>query len=211
MRNWSEMIGKKYGQQTILDVLPSSQRKGEKFFVCKCDCGTVKQIRAANVINGQSRSCGRHRVHGDSKRGEYHRLYQIWADMKNRCSSPNNHAYNRYGGRGITVCDEWSEYLPFKQWALSHGYCNDLTIDRIDVNGNYCPENCRWATYSEQNANQTNTPRYEYNGETHTLREWSTITGISQKALKKRIYKLKWPIEKALTQEMKRYAKRIDA
>ena len=173
MRNWSEMIGKKYGQWTILDVLPSPQRKDEKFFVCECDCGTVKQVRAGNVLNGQSRSCGRHRVHGDAKTGEYHRLYQIWADMKNRCSSSTCSAYSRYGGRGITVCDEWQEYVNFKEWALAHGYSNDLTIDRIDVNGNYEPSNCRWATYSQQNANMTNTPRYEFNGETHTLREWS--------------------------------------
>ncbi len=206
----SDIIGQRFSKWTVQDIAPKRQNRRGEYAICQCDCGTTKEVRVYNLVNGHSHSCGCFITHGDSKKGKYHRLYQIWADMKNRCSSPNNHAYSRYGGRGITVCEEWADYLSFKQWALSHGYCDNLTIDRVDVNGNYCPENCRWATYSEQNSNQTNTPRYEYNGETHTLREWSAITGIPQRALKKRIYILKWPIEKALTQEMKQYAKCID-
>lgn len=94
-------------------------------------------------------------------------------------------------------------YEPFRDWSLSHGYADDLTIDRIDVNGDYCPENCRWATYSEQNANQTNTPRYEHNGMQLSLREWAEVTGIRLKTLRNRVYHLKWPIERALTEEVK--------
>ena len=90
--------------------------------------------------------------------------------------------------------------MPFRDWALSHGYRDDLTIDRINTDGNYCPENCRWATYSEQNMNTKRSKRYEFNGETHTLREWSPIIGIPLNILEKRVNDHKWPIEKALTQ-----------
>lgn len=123
--------------------------------------------------------------------------------MKNRCSSVNNHAYERYGGRGIMVCEDWQKYEPFKKWALDNGYTNELTIDRINVNGNYEPSNCKWSTYSEQNSNMRKTIRYMYNGEAHTINEWSKIMGINRSTLSNRIYSFKWPIEKALTEPVK--------
>ena len=125
------------------------------------------------------------------KHGErYSRLYAIWCHMKARCCNSNNHAYNLYGGRGITICDEWkNNYSAFKDWAINNGYKDNLTIDRIDVNGNYEPKNCKWATRKEQ-ANNTRTNRYiTYNNETHTLAEWSDITGIQRDVIKSRIEK----------------------
>ena len=125
------------------------------------------------------------------KHGErYSRLYTIWCRMKARCYNSNNHAYNLYGGRGIVICDEWqSNYCVFKEWAINNGYKDDLTLDRIDVNGNYEPNNCRWATRKEQ-ANNTRTNHYiTYNNETHTLAEWSDITGIQRDVIKSRIEK----------------------
>lgn len=138
-------------------------------------------------------------THGDSRHGEYKRLYKTWADMKNRCMSPDYRNYHRYGGRGIKVCDEWMQYEPFKDWALKNGYNDSLTISRIDINGNYEPSNCKWATPKEQSNNQTNTVRFEYNGESHTIAEWAEIVGLPRTTLSHRINKHHWPIEKALT------------
>lgn len=128
------------------------------------------------------------------------RIYKIWDGMKYRCTNPNSDAYHNYGGRGITVCDEWiHDFMAFYNWSMSHGYSDDLTLDRINVNGNYCPENCRWADDITQH-NNTRTNRYiEYNGETHTMAEWAKIKGMKYVTLNTRINKYHWPIAKALT------------
>ena len=137
--------------------------------------------------------------HGDSKRGPYYRLYRIWAGMKNRCLSPTCSSYDRYGGRGIKICDEWAEsYLAFKTWAIANGYKNDLTIDRIDVNGNYEPDNCRWATYSEQNANQRPRATYEYDGLVYSLDELAEISGLPRSCIYSRIHNLRWSVDEAI-------------
>lgn len=126
------------------------------------------------------------------------RIYRIWVDMKNRCNSTTNHAYDRYGGRGISVCDEWNTFEPFYEWAISTGYTDDLTIDRIDVNGDYTPSNCKWSTYIEQNNNQRSTHYLEYNGEIHSITEWSRVKGIPRTTIRNRLRR-GWPIESVLT------------
>lgn len=127
------------------------------------------------------------------------RLYQIWNSMKQRCSNPNAISYVRYGKRGIKVCDEWeSSFEAFRDWSLENGYSDDLTIDRIDNNGNYCPENCRWATNKEQQNHTSYNRPYTYNGETHNIMEWAEKTGIHPNMLYKRLYR-GWSIQKALT------------
>ena len=124
------------------------------------------------------------------KHGEYKtRLYKIWNAMLNRTLHVKNEDsiyYKNYKGRGITVCDEWRDYKVFAEWARSHGYADDLTLDRIDNSGNYCPENCRWATRKEQANNTRKNAYITYNGETHTMSEWSDITGLSYSTLEKR-------------------------
>ena len=127
------------------------------------------------------------------------RLYIIWQGMKQRCYDANCKCYPRYGGRGVTICEEWRNGSEaFQAWALSHGYREDLTIDRIDVNGNYEPGNCRWATWKEQ-ANNTRRNRYiTYNEVTHTLTEWADIFGINYGTLRSRLDN-GWSVERALT------------
>ena len=108
------------------------------------------------------------------------RLYRIWIAMRSRCYSEKNESYKDYGGRGISVCDEWSNsFVAFMQWSLSSGYQENLTIDRIDTDGNYCPENCRWATRKEQANNKRNTLYITFEGITHTSSEGASILGIS--------------------------------
>jgi hypothetical protein len=118
--------------------------------------------------------------------------------MIDRCENQNVSHYFRYGGRGIAICKEWrNSFEAFGNWALSNGYRDDLSIDRIDVNGNYCPENCRWATPKEQSNNKRNNHLIEYNGETKTMKQWCDQFGVSFDLVKQRINKLGWSPEMA--------------
>lgn len=131
------------------------------------------------------------------------RLHKIWSSMHERCEDKNHRHYKDYGGRGISVCEDWSLYTKFREWALSNGYNDDLTIDRIDVNGCYEPNNCRWLTMEEQQNNKRNNRIIEFNGETHTLSEWSRITGIKSNTLKERLNR-GWSIYEALTKPVRK-------
>ena len=130
------------------------------------------------------------------------RLYRIWSVMRGRCNNPNQSEYHRYGARGITVCPEWDSYSVFKSWALANGYDDTLTIDRIDSNGPYCPENCRWATVKEQSNNRRTCHLLTYNGKTQSLMQWAEETGLSRSCISNRLKK-GWPAEKALTEPMR--------
>lgn len=132
--------------------------------------------------------------HGQSKT----RLYSIWHGMKQRCTNPNASVYQYYGARGIVVCKEWNNFETFYSWAIANGYKAHLTIDRINNNGDYCPDNCRWITQKDQNSNSRNALCVTMNNETHTLTEWSKITGIRMKTISQRLLK-DWTVEEALT------------
>lgn len=124
--------------------------------------------------------------------------YSSYKSMMERCTLPTANRFDLYGGRGICVCEEWHDISNFAKWVEESGFKIGLTIDRINVNGNYSPENCRWATAKEQANNRNNTLRYTYNGETHTLAEWSEIVGINRLTLYTRLKESGWPVEKAL-------------
>ena len=134
-------------------------------------------------------------THGMSKT----RLYKIWAGIISRCSCPSSTSWSRYGGKGIKVCEEWKCFEPFAEWALSNGYTDNLTIDRIDPTKDYCPENCRWASVYEQNNNTKNTIIISYNEETLPLSYWARKLGMNKHTLYERLYRHKWSIEKAFT------------
>ena len=117
----------------------------------------------------------------------YTRLYRIWAHMKDRCNNPKNDSYKRYGGSGVKVCSEWYNFKTFKAWALSNGYAENLTIDRINVYGDYEPTNCRWADMLTQNNNRRNSRTLTYNGETHTISEWARIRQMPYRTIHRRL------------------------
>lgn len=130
--------------------------------------------------------------------GRYTRLYNIWLNMKQRCSNPKASHYEYYGGRGISVCREWRDsFSSFREWAISNGYNEKLTLDRIDRDEDYCPGNCRWITQMEQMSNTSRNIMLTYKGDTHSLSEWSRILGVPYGTLKSR-YRYGWSVERIL-------------
>lgn len=200
-----DLTGKKFGRLRVVnraDDYISPKGYVAVNWLCKCDCGNTPIVRGCNLKSGLTKSCGCEKVdhptqlkHG----GKGTRLYKIWKSMRTRCNNPNDKNYRYYGGRGISICREWNDFKAFKDWAMTNGYGDNLTIDRINNNGNYCPENCRWADSTTQANNTRRNHFIEYNGERHTLSEWSRITGISYQKIKDRINKCGWDIKKALT------------
>lgn len=128
------------------------------------------------------------------------RLYRIWGHMLDRCRNPKNDCHRYYGERGITVCKEWEKFKQFKEWSLKNGYADNLTIDRIDVNGNYEPSNCRWVDIKTQNNNRRNSRYYEYNGEKHTIAEWAQLLDMPYRTIHRRL-ELGYTIKEALKVE----------
>lgn len=202
-------IGQKFNRLTVIayEIVPCRKYSKTKWIV-RCECGTLKSVDPAKVISGNTMSCGclksentidfnkRTKVkHG----GRQDRLYTIWQNMKQRCCGKTCKDYPQWGGRGICVCDEWKDdYAAFREWALSNGYAQGLSLDRIDVDGNYSPQNCRWADWSTQSRNKTNSHNYMINGEKKNLVDLADEYGIKYGTLYQRVHLYKWPIEKAL-------------
>lgn len=168
MAKCKDLTGLNYGRLTVIsrdeDRTEPSGRK-RVYWLCKCECGKVVSVQYSALKAGKTKSCGCLKTERNKKHFTKHgfskeRLYQVWTDIKKRCSNPNYKQYKDYGGRGIIICDEWkNDYLFFRDWALKNGYnpyakYGECTIDRIDVNGNYEPNNCRWVTIKQQNNNK---------------------------------------------------------
>ncbi len=207
--NFNDLTGKTIGRLTVLhrgeDKVASNGRH-RTMWVCRCSCGNVVTVQAdsLNEKHGNTRSCGclaseiarnNHITHGDSSSA----LYDVWRGMKTRCLNAENVAYSNYGGRGIKLCEDWeNSYESFMNWSMENGYQNGMSIDRIDNDGGYNPQNCRWTSSKEQ-ANSRRTNRViEYNGESHTLTQWAEILHINPKTLFSRIYS-GWSIDRALS------------
>lgn len=179
MKKSIDLTGQKFGNLTVLKF--AYMKKHKSYWRCLCDCGIEKVVRADKLKSGNTKSCGciRH-ISNESRGWGKTRLYRIYRAMRSRCTDKNHKSYKDYGGRGIKICDEWLDNsLSFYNWAMTNGYDDTLSIDRIDNNGNYEPSNCRWAAIKEQNRNNSNCHYLTYNNETHCLAEWAEILGIS--------------------------------
>lgn len=197
-------------QFSRLLVQEKTERKnGHQFYRCRCTCGEIVTVSGSALVQGKAKSCGclrkeKAKVHAEAlnrnevsvKHGDYSsRLYRIWVGMKRRCYNECCDHYDNYGGRGITVCEDWRDnYQQFKTWALANGYSDELTLDRIDSNKDYSPDNCRWATRKTQANNTRSNVRVEYHGENRTITEWSQITGIPDSTIQSRLSK-GYPLE----------------
>ena len=187
----------------ILETLAERYADGSVVCRCLCECGQIKIALQKDVLSGHTKSCGclREETARSLKKshgGSCTRLYKTWGNMIQRCNNPNNNSYVNYGGRGITICDVWIDsFEEFRDWAETNGYRNDLSIDRIDNDKGYGPDNCRWVTNQEQQANTRNNTNLTLNGESHHISEWARIIGISQSALSHRLRR-GWDVTKAL-------------
>lgn len=180
----NSLVGKRFFRTVVVAKTDKRYNNCMMVYECHCDCGNVHYANTANLLSGRVKSCGcykkewfeSHKTHGDSQS----RLHKIWRLMKNRCVNKKSPNYKNYGNRGISVCQEWlTDYAAFQQWSLQNGYNDSLTIDRIDNDGDYCPENCRWVTRMAQSNNTRQNRFITYNGKTQTMMQWSRELGIN--------------------------------
>lgn len=213
MKNFLDLTGLRFGRLVVIerceDYFPPNKNKPYVQWLCKCDCGRETKALAYALRSGHKKSCGCLRSDLSTKRvvsyntthGESGtRLYSIWTGIKGRCNNPH---YEAYGGRGIKICPEWDQdFTTFKQWAISHGYDETLTIDRIDVNGNYEPGNCRWVSKSDQHYNKRSNHYLEYDGVSLTISQWARVLGMKPYQISLRLRR-GWSIEEALMTPIK--------
>lgn len=206
MATIKDLTGQKFGRLTVVQL--TDTHGGHAYWLCECDCGGTKIVRGSHLKTGNVTTCGCRKgriTHGESRS----RLYPVWSNMRSRCNNPKNREYHRYGGRGIEVCDKWlNDFQAFYDWAMMNGYDETAprghcTLDRINNDGNYCPENCRWTTARVQANNTRRTRFIELNGERHSVTEWARRLGVNQSTLNMRLNKYGWSAEKALKTEVR--------
>lgn len=178
-----DLTGQRFGSLTVIEYGGIDSTNGYAKWLCKCDCGNRKTILSRNLRSGATKSCGCLRKKTTSATMKTHgmadsRLYGVWLSMRRRCDNPKTESYRNYGERGISVCNEWEHFEPFMEWAIKNGYHEGLSIDRIDVDGNYGPDNCRWVTMKEQQNNRRNNHIVDYNGDKMTLAMFARSIGI---------------------------------
>ena len=203
MPKFEDLSGKEFGRWKVIRrvddyITPSGNRFVQYECECSCKNRARKNVLANALKSGKSSSCGciqrekaketahqNFSTHSDSKS----RLYRIWAEMRKRCNNKKSSNYKNYGARGVSICKEWDDFETFKKWAMDNGYNDTLSIDRINVNGDYSPNNCRWANSITQNNNRRTNHYVTHNEETHTVAEWARILDVPYKLLHKKIMK----------------------
>lgn len=195
-----DLTGKKFGKLTVVKKVERKNRSNQ--WLCKCDCGKEVVCYQYNLERGTSTSCGCLRSYYAKKTRSCHgestgKFYKKWSSIKTRCYNKNTPCYKNYGGRGIKMCDEWLDFWNFREWAYKNGYSEGLTLERIDVNGNYEPSNCKWIPMKEQAINKRNNSFIEYGGKRQTLSQWSKELGVGKEVLSYR-YRAGWAPEECL-------------
>ena len=195
------LIGQQFGRLTVVENVTDA---GRTRLLCKCSCGKSKIVRLDHLRSGRVVSCGCYqsdirgkstRTHGQSKT----RLYRIWKNMRTRCRNEHIPGYELWGGRGISVCEEWNTFQSFYEWALSNGYRDDLSLDRIDNDGNYEPQNCKWSTKTQQARNRRSNAMITYDGVTKHISDWDNDIGAAKSGRVRARLNAGWSVERAVT------------
>lgn len=210
-KKYEGLEGQTFNRLTALNRVEEKSKYITYYWIC--ECGNTLKAPAIRVVSGNTKSCGcitnerigaLNRTHGESKTA----LYKVWKTMRARCYNTNDDSYHNYGGRGIGVCDEWrSNFVPFRDWAKANGYASGLTIERVNNNKGYSPENCVWTTRLVQCNNTRRNEKIEYMGELKTFAQWQRELGFHSGAVYARIHKLGWSIEEAFEIPLKRESK----
>lgn len=188
------LTDKQFGRLTVIKYAGSKNYK--TLWLCKCECGKEKIVKGSDLTRGTTKSCGCLRDECVKNQAQMYpadvrikRLRYIWHGMIRRCYDPRHNCYHRYGERGITVCDEWKDYVVFARWSLANGYADDLSIDRINNDGNYEPDNCRWVTMKKQHNNTSRCKFFKIDGITKSMTEWAEEYGLDPGTVQTRISK----------------------
>lgn len=202
MSKFTDLVGKNFGYLTVLKKT-NKKCATSIIWLCKCRCGNLIEVPTSRLKSGNTKSCGCLRYEKLKKANTKHgltdtRIYNIWKGIKRRCNNPKCKGYKYYGAKGIKICDRWNNnFIEFYNWALKNGYNDTLTIDRIDNNGNYEPNNCRWATYKEQTNNMTTNHILEYNNRKLTISQWAETTGVKERTIRSRVI-MGWDVKRIL-------------
>ena len=209
MSGFKDIAKQRYGKLVAisLDKIIVVSGKRRTYWNCLCDCGNKVSVLRDTLISGKANSCGCIRQKRFSIGSKRHglsesRLYKIYHGMMKRCYTPSTKCYKNYGGRGITVCNDWLEnngFMKFYNWSMMNGYNEKLTLDRSDNDKPYSPDNCRWSSVKQQNRNRRSNHNLTFKGETKPLCEWSDMLGIKYKVLQSRVNYYGWSAEEALT------------
>lgn len=188
MRKYNDLSGQQFEYLTVLRRSENvgNGKKPVVMFECRCKCGKIINVSGNALLSGHTKSCGCRKTkhHG---RKDNPKLYEAWQNMKRRINDPTNKRYERYGGRGIKICPEWQEFIPFRDWSLANGYKDGLMIDRIDNDGDYCPENCRWSDRIEQMNNTSRNHFIDVKGERMTMAQAARALGLTYSTVQHRI------------------------
>lgn len=212
MGSFQDLTGRVFGKWSVLRKSDKRGPRGETLWVCRCECGTSRDVRATNLVTGRSSSCGcsaTHKsalTHGHTVNREISPTYHTWAGMKARCTNPNHSHFRYYGAVGISICDRWES---FENFLTDMGEKPaGMSLDRIDTSGPYSPENCRWASNSTQANNKSNNRLITAFGETLTLQQWANRIGVSHGTIIFRIDRGGWPVEAAVSTPSRGYGGR---
>lgn len=203
--NNKNLIVQRFGDLTVIRKYGSANNR--TVWECQCECGKTALVNTHSLTSGNTKSCGCKKYGGRFLHGEatnQTRLYRIWAAMKARCTNRNHAAFRLYGAKGVKVCDEWQKFEAFRDWANKHGYSATLTIDRIDSNGDYEPQNCRWVTQKVQSNNTSRNHYVEAFGKKLTIAQWANESMIPSRTIWARLNVLKWSNEDAVSIPVKR-------
>lgn len=203
------LIWNTYGLLTVVSLhstRPYPSGGTRRMWRCRCDCGAETIVAGNNLTNGHTTSCGAKYHHKNHHGKSGTQLYHVWENMLRRCNSPNHPSYADYGGRGITVCREWLNFMAFSK-DMSEGWMEGLVIDRADNNGGYCKKNCRWVTTAESSLNKRSTVRWEWNGKVLTAKEWSEMSSLSANQIYSRLIH-GWSVKDAIEKPMRNYPRK---